>query len=163
MSRYSKPTSKSNLRLVAGHQQKGSGALKLAGFEPSPQMRPGTYKAMVTSTEIVWKFNRNNARLFFRVLEGEFSGTSLEGWFAIDMVGDEVKPGCRYHRLCQLACADEEPTNFHPAHVFKDKVFSVSVRYRRSDGKSRRMEDDSIAKGDSDKLRVGTIIAREEL
>ena len=126
-------------------------------------MKPGTYKALVTSAETVWKYNRNNARLFFRVIEGEFTGTSLEGWFPINQVGGEVKPGCRYHRLCQLACGEEEPDNLHPAHVFKSKIFLVSVRYRRSDGKSTRREDDSVSKDSDDMLRVGTILERAEL
>jgi len=154
---------KSTLRLLPAKQGKPLSALRLAGIEPSPEMPASNYKAIVTSAEIVWKYNRNNARLFFRVLEGDFSGTSLEGWFPIDLVGEELKPGCRYHRLCKLALGDSEPDNLHPAHVFKDKVFLVSARYRRSNGKSRELEDDTVKKDSTDKLKVGTILGVAEL
>src|SRR5262245_16373244 len=123
MATYSNRTLKASLRLIAG-KPKRPAALHLAGVELSPRMKPGTYKAIVTSAEIVWKYNRNNARLFFRVLEGEFAGTNLEGWFPINQVGNEVKPGCRYHRLCQLACGDDEPDNLHPPARFQGQDLS---------------------------------------
>jgi hypothetical protein len=161
MSTYPSQFPKSKLRLVKPAQRDG---VRFWGIKAPAHMPAGRYKVACDSAVKVTKWNKPRAELQFTVVEGEYTGVSLPGWITMEMRAGKIKRGSRYEKYCAMALG-EEPTcdeDVQPS-VFVGKVFIVEARYRKTDGKSKTAEDDTVKKAPDDELRVGLIFGLAEL
>jgi hypothetical protein len=163
MQSSSKSASKSNpaLKLVKPARPEG---LRIWGLRPPSDMPAAEYRCIVESVSKVTKWGKPVAELEFRVLDQDFMGVSLPAWIPIDLRAGKVKPDCRYYKYCTMALGEEPSCDADlDPKIFIGKVFTVSARYARTDGKSKAAQDDTKRKSASDYLRVGLILSRGEL
>lgn len=128
------------------------------------KMQPGTYKAVCEATRLTNKWGKQQVEMAFRIAEGEHFGTHLPGWFTVLMAKDVVFP-CQYLEQCAVVLGHEVSPgdDVDPETLFVGKVFSVTVRLAKTNGKERTFLDPNRNKTKSDFLRVGPILGLAEL
>ena len=159
----SKPTEKANLKFVKGGQPQQS-RLRAGGVLPNASMQSGIYKAVCEAARVASKWGKQIVECSFRVVEGEHFGTYLPGWFSIHVVNGIVAP-CKYITQCEAVLGREiEPgDDIDPEVIFVGKLLSVEVKFRSTNGKTRSAEDPTIKKGETDFLRVSSVLGQVEL
>ena len=137
-------------------------AVRQAGTPPSPTMPAGRYIAACESAHKTSKWGRACIEFSFRVVVGEYFGTALAGWLAIDISGHEpelVVMPCPYTEACARVLGDTiAGDDLHWDSVFVGKILEVEARYRITNARSRAPQDGSCRKDDKDFLRVSSIL-----
>jgi hypothetical protein len=154
---------KPQLRIFRGGRP--TTALRQAGVAPASDMPPGQYKVCCEAARITQKWSKSVCELSFRIIEGQFFGTTLPGWIPIYTIGECVQPG-KYTQQCAVALGRETDAgdDLNPEVIFVSKVFLAAVRFRSTDGKKSRSPVDSTKKKDQqDFLRVCELLALESL
>src|SRR6266511_3528184 len=98
------PTEKSKLTIFTGGRP--ATTLRQAGVAPPADMPVDKYKVCCEAGRITQKWGKSVCELSFRVVEGQFFGTTLPGWIPIYMIGECVHPG-RYTEQCAIALGHE--------------------------------------------------------
>jgi hypothetical protein len=159
----SKSDPKSKLKIFRGGRP--AVGLRQAGVAPAADMPAGHYKVTCEAARITQKWGKSICEFSFRIVEGQFFGTTLPGWIPIFLIGDCVHPG-KYTRACAVALGRESDPgdDLDPEAVFVGKVFLADVRFRATDGKKGRTPVDPTKRKDQhDFLRVHQLLALETL
>lgn len=138
--------------------------LRLGGIEPH-NMEVGPYKIACQGAGV---HEKGKPILLFRVAEGPHIGTALRKWLKIEQVNGQIRPGCSYAKLCELALGRElEPDeSLEPNEVFRGKIFLAFVGWRKTDRPRGGQANDAHAHHQKDKkdfLRVHDLLERVEL
>src|SRR5262245_50432321 len=128
---------KSQLRILRGGRS--ATPLRQAGVAPPADMGAGKYKLCCEAARITSKWGKSICESSYRVVEGDYFGTTLPGWIPIYLIGDCVHPG-RYTQQCAVAlgCDPDLGDDLDPEVVFVGKIFLALVQFRSTDGKKRR-------------------------
>lgn len=140
------------LQLLRG----GNLAARKNGMSPL-DMPAGHYTALCESARLTAKFSSLVCELEFRVVEGQFFGVRLPGWFLLRC----MDPRLCYLTQCAIALGREIALGerINPEAAFVGKVFVVEARFRaaKHDGTPA---DPTRSKGSGDFLRIGRLIRR---
>jgi hypothetical protein len=109
--------------------------IRLGGTEPSENMQPSEYKVSCEAAAIR-QFQHGGFRvdLYYRVIDGEHTGTALRQWFTISASG-VVSPQSRYAQQCAVALGRPVDTSddlHNPDSIFRGRILKPS-----SDSESR--------------------------
>jgi hypothetical protein len=101
-------------------------------------MPPGQYKVCCEAARITQKWSKSVCELSFRIIEGQFFGTTLPGWIPIYTIGECVQPG-KYTQQCAVALGREtdagddlNPEGFSSARFFWPLFVSDQQTARRA-------------------------------
>ena len=153
------------LRILSGGGKPSNAPLRQLGVAPKDTMPAGAYKAMCEAERIITKWGKSLVECSFRVVEGEYFGTALPGWFDINIINNGVMPGCQYTKVCEVILGREiEPDDdIDPEAILVGKVLLVEARFKITDGKNRSLLDGSVRKAPTDFLRVCSVLGVESL
>jgi hypothetical protein len=156
--------SKSRVKLTS--LPKPAPRLRLGGFEPSSDMRPGEYQVSCEGASKKSFSGGQLVELKFRVIDGPHTGTALRQWIPLDPSG-VIDPRSRYAQQCVAALGrplDVDDDLNDAASIFVGRIFRAFVGFRKTDKPRGGKPADPLSRKDSaDGLRVHDLLARVEL
>jgi len=143
--------------------------LRLGGFQPTDDMPAGEYKVQCEGASKKPWSQGWRIELKHRVIDGRYTGTSLNQWIPIDASG-VIAPRSRYALQCEIALGrplDEAEDDLNgPNSIFQGRIFKAFAGFRKTDkprGGTSAPDNAMHKKDSSDGLRVHELLALEEL